>query len=100
MKQSLWIALFAFALAACGSSNDESGTAAKPVRPPNEYFVWADPGIASGNFDADYADCKAQVEKDPAITPETPQLAVLAAYMKCMQPKGWKFVDPDAPAQP
>src|SRR5262245_11391369 len=99
MKQIVFAVLVAFALSACGSSKDEAATPSKPVRPPNEYFVWADPGIASGNFDADYADCKAQIQKDPAITDATPELARLSAYMKCMAPKGWKFVDPDA-AQP
>ena len=34
--------------------------------------MWTDPGIASGNFDADYADCTAQIEKDPAITYQRP----------------------------
>lgn len=100
MKQIVWISLLALALSACGSSSDEPVAQTKPVRPPSEYFQWNDPGIASGNFDADYADCKTQVEKDPAITAETPQLVVLSAYMKCMAPKGWKFVDPDAAGQP
>ena len=100
MKQIIGISLLAFALAACGSSSDDAGTAEKPVRPAHEYFVWNDPGIASGNFDADYADCTAQIDKDPAIVPETPKLAVLSAYMKCMAPKGWKFVDPDVAGQP
>ena len=70
----------------------------KPARPPHEYWTWGDPGIAQGNFDADYADCKSQVESDPAITASTPKLAVVSAYLKCMQPKGWKFVNPDAAA--
>ncbi len=100
MKQSLMIALFALALAACGSPSQDSVPAAKPERPANEYFVWNDPGIASGNFDADYADCKTQIDKDPALGANAPKLVVLSAYMKCMTPKGWKFVDPDAPTQP
>ncbi len=93
-------ALFALALAACGSSSEDSASADKPARPTREYFVWNDPGIASGNVDADYGDCKTQIEADPAITDATPKLAVVSAYIKCMEPKGWKFVNPDAPAQP
>ena len=56
MKRIVSIALLA--LAACGSPSQDSGTAATPARPPNEYFVWDDPSAAGGNFDADYADCK------------------------------------------
>ena len=100
MKQIIFALLVAFALSACGPSEEAPAPAAKPVQPPNEYFVWADPGIASGNFEADYADCTAQIEKDPAITPQTPELARLSAYMQCMAPKGWKFVDPNETAQP
>lgn len=97
MRHGLWIVVFASLLAACGPSSDEPP---KSTRPASDFFVWADPGIASGNFDADYADCTAQVEKDPAITPDTPELVKVAAYLRCMTPKGWKAVNPDAPAQP
>ena len=93
MRQVALLAALGLAFAACGSSKDES---AKPARPPHEYWVWGDPGIASGNFDADYADCKAQIEKDPALGESAPELAKVGAYLKCMQPKGWKFVNPDA----
>ena len=95
MQRIALIALFALALAACGSSNEKAATEV-PDRPPHDYFVWNDPGIASGNFDADYADCKLQIDKDPAISDSTPKLAVLTAYMRCMTPKGWKFVTPAA----
>ena len=101
MKQIIFALLVAFALSACGSSDDEAAPAASPpMGPPSQYFVWGDPGIASGNVDADWADCTAQIAKDPAITDQTPDLARLGAYIKCMQPKGWKFVDPNATAQP
>jgi len=100
MKRFASIALLA--LAACGSPSQDSGTAEKPARPPNEYFTWDDPSAAGGNFDADYGDCKSQVDKDPALGTSAPTLAVLHSYIKCMTPKGWKFVDPDtaAPANP
>ena len=101
MRQVVWIALLALVFAACGSSKEDSATASKPKRSPHEFFVWNDPGIAGGNLDADYADCQTQVEKDPALGESPPELAVVDAYIKCMQPKGWKFVNPDAPpAQP
>ena len=96
MQRTALIALIALALAACGS-REKSAETEKPARPPHEYWMWGDPGIAQGNFDADYADCKSQVESDPAINASTPKLAVVSAYLKCMQPKGWKFVNPDAP---
>jgi len=104
MKKIIFALLAAFALSACGSSDDAADEAAAPtpgtpIR-PSEYFVWADPGIASGNLEADYADCTAQIEKDPAITDQTPELARVSAYIQCMTPKGWKFVDPNATAQP
>ena len=98
MKRIASIALFA--LAACGSPSEDAkpDAAAAPARPPNEYFVWDDPSAAGGNFDADYGDCKSQIEKDPALGSSVPGLVVVNAYIKCMTPKGWKFVQPDAAA--
>jgi len=100
MKRIVPIALLA--LAACGSPSQDSDTAVVPAHPPNEYFVWDDPSAAGGNFDADYGDCKKQIDKDPALDTSTPSLAVVQSYIKCMTPKGWKFVNPDtaAPVQP
>ena len=74
MKRIIQVALLAFGALGLRIVEGRAAAASKPVRPPNEYFVWADPGIASGNFDADYADCKAQIEKDPAISDATPSL--------------------------
>jgi uncharacterized lipoprotein len=100
MKQLVLGLLFAFALSACGSSDEKPTLPSNPDHPPSEMFVWADPGIASGNVDADYAACTTQIEKDPAVTPQTPQLALIGAYIQCMTAKGWKFVDPNAATQP
>jgi len=92
------IALFAFVLAACGSQKEKSAANEERKHPLQEYWAWVDPGIARGNFEAEYADCTHQVETDPAINDATPKLAVLGAYINCMKLKGWKFVDPDKPA--
>ena len=100
MKQLAFALLFACVLSACGSSEEKPTLPSNPAAPPKDFFVWGDPGIATGNFDADYADCTAQIEKDPAITPQTPELGLVGAYITCMTPKGWKFVDPKAAAQP
>jgi hypothetical protein len=98
MKRLVFALLCGFALSACGPSNEKPTLPNDPAEPPKDFFVWGDPSIASGNFDADYADCTAQIEKDPAITPQSPQLALVGAYIKCMTPKGWKFVNPKAAA--
>ena len=98
MKRVFLIALSAMIVfAGCGSSNDEPTAATeRPKRPPQDYFVWSDPGIAGGNFDADYADCQAQVSSDPVVGDSAPQLVIFSATVKCMVSKGWKAVDPDA----
>jgi len=53
-------------------------------------------------LEANAADGKHQVAKDPAPSASAPQLAVPARYIQCMAPRGWKVVDPDAaaPAKP
>lgn len=104
MKRSAALALLL--LMACGSGDDQRSAgepaggpapADAPKRAVSEYFVWGDASAAQGNFDADYADCKLQIEKDPALG-DTPRLVEVSAYIQCMAPKGWKFVNPDAPS--
>jgi hypothetical protein len=109
MKRSA--ALVVLLLMACGSDEDQGSAGAPapapgataapaaeepPKHAPSEYFVWGDASAAQGNLDADYADCTAQIQKDPALRNRT-KLIEVAAYIQCMAPKGWKFVNPDAP---
>jgi hypothetical protein len=100
MKRLAVIVTFVLAgsLAGCGGEQQPAALPA-PTKPPSELFTWDDESRQAGNVDADFADCKAQLEKDPALGPNPPDLAVLSAYIKCMQPKGWKFVNPTT-AQP
>jgi hypothetical protein len=82
----------------CGPTGEEPQGPEKDVKKLTDYFEWSDPTVASGNLDADFADCQKQVAKDPALVAPHHPLVLVRAVIRCMAQRSWRFVPPPAPA--